>query len=317
MKILIGSCGGLTGLYLAKHLKNNFFIESKLYGTDFNDNIPTKIFLEKVFKVPLAKEEKSFLEALINILNNNKIDIYLPTHSTESFVISKNEKYIRDNTNARFIISPYSTFELLNNKKKAYKKLKEIGLDVPEIYESIDNIAKFPVFTKPEIGSGSKDSFILNDIEECKFILSKYKNNFLMEYISGIEYTIDCIFSKNGDFISYNQRIREKTLGGAVVITKNNFDVDFKEEIVKISNVFKIKGPCNFQFFYNGERKVLVDINLRFASGGLPLSIESNVKIVEIMIRDMLDMEIDKKDYQSDRKNRTLYRYFEEYFEVD
>jgi carbamoyl-phosphate synthase large subunit len=138
-----------------------------------------------------------------------------------------------------------------------------------------------------------------------------------MEYVGGKEYTVDCIFDLKGDLISYNQRVRMKTLGGAVIVTKNDFSVDFKNEIDVISKIYKIKGPCNFQFFYQDGRKILTDINLRFASGGLPLTMESGVNVLEIMIKMLLGIPFDKEQYKSDRKNRVMYRYFEEFFEVE
>lgn len=205
----------------------------------------------------------------------------------------------------------------MENKKNAYLKLKGYGLDVPKIYNNIDEVEKFPIFTKPTIGSGSKNTFIVNNFEEAKLIQTKYPENFFMEYINGQEYTIDCIFDLDGNLISFNQRIRLKTLGGAVMITKNDFSIDFEKEFNTISKAYKIKGPCNFQFFYKDGRKILTDINLRFASGGLPLTVESGVNVLEIMIKMLLDIPIDKNQYVSDRKNRTMYRYFEEYFEVN
>ncbi len=317
IKILIGSCGGLTGLYIAKYLKRDFFIDCEVYGTDFNENIPTKKFLDKFFKVPHLTDELNFIERLIFVLNHEKVDVYLPTHSKETYLISKNEKYIRDNVKAKFIISPYETYKLFENKKITYLTLMNLGIDVPKVYRKEQEINLFPIYTKPEVGSGSKNSFILNNNEEVSLIKRLYPNNFFIEYINGSEYTVDCIYSSLGDFISYNQRIRNKTLGGAAIVTTNNFDIDFKSEIIKISNKYKIKGPCNFQFFYNGKRKILIDINLRFASGGLPLTIESNVDIIEIMIKDMLNVAINKYDYIPDKKNRTMYRYFEEFYEVE
>jgi carbamoyl-phosphate synthase large subunit len=316
IKVLIGSCGGLTGVYIARQLRGNFFVKCEICGIDSNENIPTKKFLDKFFEVPSLENENCFIKILISVLNRENIDIYFPTHSKETYIISKNETYIRNNTKTKFIISPYDTYKLLGNKKIAYLTLKNMGLDVPKVYCKEDKIDKFPVFTKPEISSGSKNSFILYSNEEVELVKQKYPDNFFMEYVKGCEYTVDCIYSSSGEFISYNQRIRIKTLGGAAIITKNNFDVDFRNEIMKISDEHRIKGPCNFQFFYAGERKILTDINLRFASGGLPLTVESNVNIIEIMIKDMLGMKINKFDYTSDKKNRTMYRYFEEFYEV-
>lgn len=91
LKILIGSCGGLTGVYLAKTLTKSFFVDCLVYGTDVSEIIPTKKFLYKLYKVPRSDTEKLFLDTLISIINKEKIDIYIPTHSKEVYVVSKYE----------------------------------------------------------------------------------------------------------------------------------------------------------------------------------------------------------------------------------
>lgn len=316
LKILLGSCGGLTGVYLAKLLKRNFFMDCFVYGADISENIPTKKFLDNFIRLPNSQDEKEFIDSLIFAIINERIDIYIPTHSKETYVVSKYEKYLVDNIGAKFVISPFDTYRELDNKLHAYKKLKEFGLDTPRVYNSVDEIDQFPVFTKPIVGSGSHVSFKVMNLDQARTVCEIYPGNFFMEYLSGKEYTIDCVFDTSGSLISFNQRTREKMLGGAAVITKNNFSIDFEREITNIARAYKIKGSCNFQFFFDGKRKILTDINLRFASGGLPLTVESGVNVLEIIVKMLLGIPIDKQKYASDRKSRTMYRYFEEYFEV-
>ena len=90
IKVLIGSCGGLTGVYIARQLRGNFFVKCEICGIDSNENIPTKKFLDKFFEVPSLENENCFIKILISVLNRENIDIYFPTHSKETYIISKN-----------------------------------------------------------------------------------------------------------------------------------------------------------------------------------------------------------------------------------
>lgn len=313
MKILIGSCGGLTGFYLIKELKKIKRDGFKIFGIDIDELNPSKFFLDNFFIVPKLLEEEKYINSLIEILNKEQIDIYIPTLSKEIKVISKYEKKIRESTKSRFLVSPYKSIEELENKERCYKNLKILNIKVPELYEKVEEL-KFPVFMKPKYGSGSKNSLKIYNLDEYKFYTKKYNDVFFMENLEGKEYTIDTYFDKKGNLISYNQRERIKSNGGAVVITKNNYNYDFQDIILKISKNYMIKGSANFQFIIQDEIPYLIDINLRFASGGLPLSIKSGLNIIELLIKDLYNIEFEEKDYKIDKKERIMYRYYEELF---
>jgi len=316
MRILVGSCGGLTGLYLVKTLRrmNEKF---ELYGFDTVFEIPTKFFLDKFYIITRATEEDRFIEQLINLLCSEQIDIYIPVHSEECRVISKHQDVIRRSTMTKFMISPYETFKDLDDKEKAYENLKALGITTPKVYKSLEEIDKFPVVFKPKLGSGSRRLFLVESLEEAELLARKYEDVILVEYLEGKEYTVDLFFDSKGKLITYNQRIRIKTLGGAAIITRNDFSIDVKNEIEKISHAYRIVGPANFQFFHTNDGKVIfTDINLRFASGGLPLTVESGANIVELLLLELNGKPYDPSNYQSDRKKRIMYRYFEECFEV-
>lgn len=321
MNILIGSCGGLTGMYLSKILRSLEVLngtKTKIFGFDVTSQIATRFFLDKLIILPPSNREKDFIEHLINTLNNYSIDIYIPVHSQECRVVSKYQNEILNQSKAKFMISPYDTFLMLDDKMEAYKALSKMGISTPKIYSSIEQIDNFPVVVKPRLGSGSKGLTLCYNIDELNLKKEQNRDVIFVEYINGVEYTTDAFFDFNSNLVTYNQRIRIKTLGGAAVITKNDFKVDVKDYIEKIGSKYKIIGPSNFQFFLkdNGEI-VFTDINLRFASGGLPLSVESGANIVELLILELKGKKYDPKKYQSDKKPRVMYRYFEERFELE
>ncbi len=312
LRILLGSCGGLTGLYLSKLFKTSNYANFEVYGFDAEDKNPTKFFVDKFFIVPVASNEELFISSLINLLKSEKIDIYFPLHSKEIKVISKFEDFIRSSVDTKFMVSPYKSFLILDNKKTLYESLGKLNLRVPKIYNSDPD--EFPIFFKPESGSGSKGVMVIDNKEE--FMILKKQKGLFMELLKGTEYTVDVIFDQSGNLLGYNQRTRIKMLGGAAVITQNNYDVDVGPYLKIIAQNFTIKGPANFQFFRDKDNEIIfTDANLRFASGGLPLSVVSGLNIPIINVKLLIGDKIDPKECLPDKKPRIMYRYFDEIFE--
>ncbi len=314
--LLIGSCGGLTGYYLAKLFKQSR-PDLQLWGIDSGDPSATSFYLDHSSKCPKASNPVEYFDFLIRYINENEIDYYLPTHSVETLMVSKYEDRIRNNTRVKFIISPYETYRKFNSKIDSYYSFSELGLNVPKLYLSEQDIL-FPAFAKPEIGSGSRNSFVLDGILDYKYFKKKYPALVVMEYLDGHEYTVDAVFDNKGKLISYNQRVRMKQMGGATIFTKNEFAlIDIYRDLIRLSQKHVFKGVVNLQFILKNEEAYYTDVNLRYASGGLPLSVVSGINLPELLIALLDGKTIDPELYQSDRKNRIMYRCFEERYIVE
>lgn len=316
INILIGSSGGLTGVYLVKYFGRMNNPRIRIHSADSNQLVITKYISHKFHLVPSSDDEKKFIDRIIKIMNKEKIDIYFPTHSKETIIVSKFRELINNRTNCSVLISKYDTYLNLNNKRIAYNNIRKLGINTPIIY-SRSNIA-FPAFMKPQVGSGSSSIFILNNNEEYRTLINKYPDSFIMSLEKGEEYTVDCLFDESSKLVTYNQRVRIKTLGGAAIITRNKNTFDSKKIIENIGESFEIVGPCNFQFFLKEDGTIVVfDINLRFASGGLPLSVASGADIIYGILSILNPMSFPKRNIQSDKKDRTMFRYFNEEFIIN
>lgn len=313
MQILIGSNGGLTGIYLARNLRK---IEKKLtiIGSDCEINSPGKFFVDQQIWLESATHA-NFITRLIEQINLKKIDFYFPTHSLEIIAVSQSAELIREKTKCKFMVSPYATFEALNNKKKATNNLSILGIPVPKIIDKNENECKYPILMKKNIGSGSQGIFLIDNPKIHRSFKENFENSCFYEYIVGNEYTCDCLFDENGNLVGYNQRIREKTLGGAVLITATDNSFDILPWIQKISNKWKMSGCINFQYIIKDNIPYFIDINLRFPSGGLPLTCESGLDIPKQMLQMMNDEFNWNNEIFVPVVNKRMYRYFEEIFE--
>lgn len=310
IRVLIGSNGGLTGVYLAKHLKkqSNYTI----LGVDASELSVGKFFVAKQLILPSANND-SFIHSLIDLLNKERIDVYLPVHSKETKIIAENEEIIRAHTSTSFIVSPEETFELLDNKRIANISLRKAGIPVPALIESSG--CQYPIFMKKEIGSGSSGAEVIPTKDlHIAYIGSGMKVSFF-ELIEGTEYTLDCLFDQEGKLLGFNQRKRVKTIGGAVSITQNDSTFDIEPWIKKLSNSFCFRGCVNFQYIVRDNTPYFIDVNLRYPSGGLPLTVESGLDIPNLLIKMLTGDRITSEDLKLKKESCTMYRYFEEVFE--
>ncbi len=312
MRILIGSCGGLTGSFLARQFKK-INKDNIICGFDISFPNVTSKFLDEEYIVSKASSD-SFLDELLKILIDKKIDFYVPTNSKETIIISKYENLIREKWKGYFIISPYETFERLDRKDNANKELLAIGVPTPKIIYDLLDDNEYPIFMKPACGSGGKNSCLINDAKTHKSYLSNNEYCFF-EYIKGTEYTVDCFFDESGKLISYNQRIRQKNMGGAVVIAKNDYSFDIYPYLLKMSKSFCFKGCVNFQYILRDNIPYFIDINLRYASGGLPLSVRSGLDVPKFLFDLLEGKKLDSFMPSSKNDGLTMYRYFEEWFQ--
>lgn len=306
-RILIGCNGGLAGVYLARNLSE--LDDVVLFGADREINNAGKFFVEKQYVIP-DTTEAGYIDKLIEILNDCQIDYYLPTHSSETRVISQNEDYLKEKTKAKFIVSPYSSYLALEGKSSGNKSLGEIGIPVPELIS--DEECSYPIFAKKEFGSGSAGSLVIFD----NMMHKAYKNMggyAFFEYIEGVEYTCDCLFDEAGELICANSRKRVKTIGGAVSITESADTGLVLPYIRKLADNWRLCGCVNFQYIVKDGTPFFIDVNLRYPSGGLALTVAAGMDIPKLMIRILDGESINTNDFNL--KKKRMYRYFDELFE--
>lgn len=311
MKILIGSCGGLTGSYLSRRFKEITGVY--VVGADLSSENATKFFVDEFHLLPPANSF-NYIDKLIELLITSEIDAYIPTHSKEIKKVSQFEEKILSSWGGKLLVSPYRSYEQLDNKQIANANLKRLGIPVPNMYKNEEIPANFPVFVKPNVGSGSSDSYIVFTKQEYVDKIQQHKDCTAYEFIDGKEFTVDCMFDDKGELIAFNQRERVKNMGGAVIITRNDYSFDIKPYLDKIAAEYCIKGCANFQYILKDNIPYFIDVNLRYASGGLPLTVESGINVPQLML-DIWNGK-DKFNINSCPKpGKIMYRYFCELYE--
>lgn len=310
IRVLIGCNGGLTGVYLSKNLRE--IPNIRIYGADSSDVSVGKYFVDRQYYLPKAGTPQ-FIEQLICLLEREQIDVYLPTHSLETEVIAANRKVLQDTVRTKFMVSPIETYKELNDKQAANLNLSAIGIPVPKLINGLAD--QYPIFMKKKVGSGSRGTLVIDNAVIHKAYLDTCQDVSFFQMIQGEEYTVDCLFDNNGKLLGYNQRKRIKTIGGAVSITQNSNEFNILPWLNKLAYRWTFCGCVNFQYILKNGSPYFIDINLRYPSGGLPLTVASGLDIPKLIVRMLCGEKITISMCKTKLTYRRMYRYFEEIFE--
>lgn len=310
MRILIGSCGGLAGCYLARRFRELDGV--MVIGADASLHHVARPFLDEFVPLP-AVADPDFREALTDLLICHRIDCYIPTHSQEIRAVAKHETWIRERWGGNFLVSPYETYLNLDGKRTSTESLRRIGIPVPRIIEAPGPEVPYPVFMKPDEGSGSKRAQAVESEILHREYARLYPDCGFYQLVRGTEYTVDCVFDTGGRLLAYNQRVRLKNMGGAVIISRNSYDFDILPYLKKLESAFIIKGCVNFQYILSEGVPYFTDVNLRYAAGGLPLTVESGIDVPRILLDIWAGRPLDYIR-SCGAEGKTMYRYFEEWY---
>jgi predicted ATP-grasp superfamily ATP-dependent carboligase len=258
MNILIFPSGSMV----AKEIYDALIYEKniEIYGTDYDtNNLSSFLFKNYIPGCPFIKDKNETITFLNNIVTLYNIKYIFPAFDNIMLFLKENEKEI----NAKIIGPNIEVINICNSKLLTYKLLENTIL-TPKIYNNnitdINSI-KYPLYSKPIIGYGSRNHKIINNINDLLSVDTD--NSLILEYLPGKEYTVDCI-SGNGKVLYCNARERIKTLNGMSIQSKtvklDNIDLI----AVKIQEKVNFIGAWFFQVKYDDNNNLkLLEIACR------------------------------------------------------
>jgi carbamoyl-phosphate synthase large subunit len=308
--ILLTSAGGLTGVFLSKHFKSS--ASYKIVGVDMSNQNPLMKWIDVFYKVPSTKDN-NFLNAIEEIINNEKVDVLIPISSYDVDFFSNLD--IQNKLNyVKILTMNYSDHVILHDKELSYKFLASIGLKTPKIYYKQNEI-NYPCIIKPKRSSGSRNTIVLNNENDLNYWSKIIEDAIIVEFLEGKEFTVDCLFNEKGLCIGSSVRERVKTSSGGATISTINNKIKVDKIIKNLENTKKIKGPINFQFKINSNHDLCIfDFNTRFASGGLALTVKSGFDIPNLLIKLLLGENVSKWETRTENDGLTMIKYYDEYF---
>lgn len=252
--ILIFPGGTEIGLEIWNSLKDCKEVELFSAGSPVSNHAP---FVFKNHSIIPDIHNKKWINILNDIIEKLNIDYIFPAYDDVLLALSQNSVMI----DAEIISSPPNTCKITRSKSKTYELFKRI-LPVPQTFENISDIKKYPVFVKPDKGQGSKHAKIVNDFNSLRCVLEKYPDLIILEYLSGKEYTVDCFSHRKKGLLFCGGRERIRTKNGISMNSKpvpSKINKIFEKYALIITNLLELHGAWFFQLKQDskGEYKLL------------------------------------------------------------
>jgi predicted ATP-grasp superfamily ATP-dependent carboligase len=247
--VLVFPCGSEIGLEIYKSASNSTHFKL-IGGSSVNDH-GSFVYKNYISNIPMVNEE-DFIEKINKIIDDHDIDIIIPAH--DDVVLKLAEGKTKGNLNCEVLTSVFRTCEIARSKLKTYEHLKDIVL-TPRVYRSSEEIneKELPVFLKPDIGQGSKGTFIANTLEEVSFYSKDNEGTIITEYLPGREFTVDCFTNSNNELLFSEGRERKRISSGISVNSVTIDDERFVKIAKKLNETLKFNGVWFFQLKENKQ----------------------------------------------------------------
>jgi len=227
-------------------------------------------------------QEMNFVQFLIRYAESEKIDVLLPISYYPNLIVSKYKHIISKYTHV--CIADYGQMLTAADKRKTVLFAESLGIKVPKVYDSIDEIDNYPVVIKPTKGSGAVS--YVNSPEGLRGL--DFKNMLIQEYVPGSGYGFYGLFQHGTPkAIFMHKRRREfPVTGGASSAAESYYDEHLKEQGIQLLSALQWHGVAMVEMKRDkrDEQYKLMEINPKFW-GSLDLAIQAGVNFPYLTAR--------------------------------
>ena len=299
INVLVFPAGEVNSMELHDALST--CVNVNLFGLSSIDRHGGYVFENYSSDVPLI-DSPLFFNRFNEYIEKNKIDLIFPTQDIIALFLVRNQNKIK----AKIISGDIRTCEICFDKKETYNLFADCDF-TPKTYSFVK---KFPIFVKPRIGRGSIGAFLATKEEDLGGII---RDDYVFcEYLSGDEYTVDCLTDRFGKLIYVSPRTRGRVLAGMTaagetVVADNQF-IGIAE---KINSRMNFLGLWCFQVKKDSANNLkLLEISTRIPCGmALTRAKNVNLPLLSVYIAMGLDVSVSPNNYQV-KMDSTLIRRF-------
>jgi len=318
IRILVTGVGSLIGQGILKSIQHSK-LDCNVTGTDYFPSAVGLYWVDNRYILPdLIKPEISesqWVEALVNIINKEDIDLILPGLDFEIPVLAKNKSIIENQTEALLLVSSEEVVKIGNDKWETVNFLKNNSFNypnssLPENMESFIRSNPFPLIVKPRFGHTSENVFLVKNKKDLDIAIKKCDKPIIQEFLrhSDREYTCGttCIDNEVITLISLRRVLKNGNTQQAFCEQTEEIDAYIKKLTLSL-NPF---GAINFQLRITSRGPVVFEINPRF-SGTTPIRAIFGINEVEAMVNKLTGSLLEKNFKE---KNGVVIRYLEDQF---
>ena len=297
LNILITAAGSPSAPGLIRSLKNNGEREVFVVGTDMKTD-PTILQMADKCRLVPASDAPEYVDALLSICLEEKIDVLIPGVSAELLPLSLRKAEFEAMGTKVSVSNPFS-IDVCDSKYSLYDYMRGQGMQTPNFYP-VHSVADLkvaaeklgwpsrPFCVKATRSSGSRGVRIIDpsksrfdilfgekpnsfyiSFEELVTILSEKEEMpemMAMEFLPGMEYSVD-VLADNGKILYMAGResnVIQASIPMMATVKKNAEAFEITEQIVA---ALKLDGNVDLDFKMDADgRPVLMEINARLAA---------------------------------------------------
>lgn len=238
-------------------------------------------------KLNIAEED--FLENFNSLIKKFSIDVVLPTHDTVAVALTR----LADQIHAGIVCSPYETARIAENKRLTAEALIDATY-YPRFYDSPELVKDYPVFLKPFIGAGSRNTYLAKNQKELEQILESNRDMLICEYLPGEEYTVGCFTNREGRLLFAGACTRERILNGRAYHNQQAEDQkEFMQIAEDLNKRFVFRGSWFFQVKEDRKGQLkLLEFSVR-QIGEMALYRQLGVNFAALSVYDVMGRDVE------------------------
>jgi len=264
--VLLTSAGVASAVNVISSLRMYKGGTTRIIAGDMDPLAPGLHIADSSVILPPIKDPR-YVERLMEIAKEEMAGALLPMFSGEILLVSKNRDRLSCSGIGTLLSSP-ETLSMIDDKRSFGRWLEKNQIPCPAAVDPEQ--ADGPVFVKPVTGSSSKGARLVKEPSELGTL--KRETHIFQEHVKGQEYTIDFLASEDSELLAAVPRERLEVKDGKAVKART---VELKKGIELLSQVvdgLSYIGPGNLQVMGSTDELKVIELNPRFAAGGLPLA---------------------------------------------
>jgi carbamoyl-phosphate synthase large subunit len=255
-------------------------------------------------------DHPDYLDELLRLCEKASVHALFPTFSGEIELIAANADRFRRAGVGLLLPNP-SVIRKANDKFIMSEFVRKIGIQSPPYFDEKMRWPGVSVVMKERHGSGSSGMLILENEEDWNFYRRKYPSRVFQKFISGQEYTVDVLCDRTSACVVCSPRSRLKVKAGQSVRGQTVQHELLDQQTRKICQHAGLVGPANLQFIDAVDGPHFIELNPRFAAGGLMLTIAAGGNIPLLALQIMAGEAVAPV---AARPGVLMTRYWEEHF---
>lgn len=265
--VLVPGAAGPAGINTIKSLRLGGY-KGSIIATDSSELAAGFYLASGHYVMPEVNYRELYAEKLLALVSREKIQVLMPSSGYDIYSYSELKKEL-EREGAFPVVSSRESLEVCRDKLLTFTSLFQNFKDaLPFTTADPGKIPSFPVIAKPRFGKGSRDVIKIDDENDLRYVLSKYRDMIFQEFLSEEEYTIDVLSDLGGRPIIAVPRLRLQTKAGISTRGRIVRNAQLESLCKDIAGSIGIVGPSSIQVkrSWDGLLK-LVEVNPRMGGG--------------------------------------------------